>query len=129
MPDDGILALTTRPVGASVMVGEEFAGRSPVKTALAPGADHRVRVSKPGYRPVEVVVRVGSGKTRSLQLDLEPVTGKVQLTIAPPDAWVKIDGAAVEPSGGTLELPAVPHRLEVGRKGYLPHRGVSIFPR
>ena len=69
-PNDGILALNTRPAGATVSVNGEFAGSSPVSLPLVSGKTHRLQLSKPGYLPVEKSVVVEPDEEQQLLVEL-----------------------------------------------------------
>jgi len=127
-PLDGRLVIATRPAGASVMVGAQYQGQTPLTIDLPPGLPHKVQISKAGYAPAAREVTLGSGKETTLQVDLEARMGIVHLRGAPPGATLWVDGRPRGPVPEKLSLLAVPHRIEIRKEGFTPvvHR---VTPR
>ncbi|HEX6324074.1 MAG TPA: PEGA domain-containing protein [Vicinamibacterales bacterium] len=66
------LAVTSRPVGARVLVDGRFVGTTPAKVAgLTPGS-HTVRVELEGYQPWSTTVRVAAGQDARVAAPLVP---------------------------------------------------------
>jgi len=69
------LCITSSPSGATVAVNGQPAGLTPLPAYLVPPGEHRIRVAKTGYRPVERVLEVQLGQAGvelSVQLEVEP---------------------------------------------------------
>lgn len=58
----GVLAVESRPVGASVTVNGKPSGHTPLTINDLPPGDYRVTMSLPGYRNVATTVRVVAGE-------------------------------------------------------------------
>jgi len=77
----GILALSTTPAGATVVVDGQPAGTTPATLNLSSGK-HSVAISKPGYEEVRDEVDIEGGKTKSLDRKL---TSRADVPAALPD--------------------------------------------
>lgn len=124
----GVLRVTSTPSGASVRVGNDFRGQTPIELRLAPGQSHLVQLSTPGHKPAERSVDVASDARESLSVQLEPILGAVALDVQPPEASVKIDGKALAAGTSRVELSAVAHKIEASMPGYTAWSG-SVTPR
>lgn len=124
----GTVRVSSTPSGASVRVGSDFRGQTPVELKLAPGSTHVVQLSAPGHKPAERSVEVEADARQDLSVALEPILGPVALDVQPPEATVKIDGRALATGTTRVELTAVAHRIEASMTGYAPWSG-SITPR
>ncbi|MGD9044129.1 MAG: PEGA domain-containing protein [Desulfobacterales bacterium] len=127
-PDDGTLALETKPPGANVTIGQKFVGKTPLKVQLSANTPHEIRISKAGYEKVSRRVKVPSGKLKRLAVDLKPEWGIIHFKVEPPDARLIVDGEnrGVVPS--ELKLVAVRHQFEIRKQGYKTHKTL-ITPR
>ena len=127
-PADGKLAVLTKPAGANVIIGKQFAGRTPLKLALAANAPHRVQLSKPGYEKAQRTVKLQSGESKSLNIKLKPQMGLINLVVQPADANLFVDGRARGRIPPQLRLLAVEHLLEIKKQGYRAYQ-TRITPR
>jgi len=118
LPADGTLALSTKPPGASVTVGDRYAGKTPLKIPLSPSTAHQLRISKAGYEKVARKVKVSSAQVKELTVQLVPIKGVVYLIVEPGDAELVLNGKSWGPVRPELHLTAVEHRLEIKKEGY-----------
>ena len=114
----GTVKVTSTPSGASVRVGSEFRGQTPLDLKLAPGKPVRVQVTAPGHRAAEREVEVAAEASDALAFTLEPVLGSLTLDVQPADATVKVDGKLVPVGTTQLELVTVAHKVEATKPGY-----------
>jgi formylglycine-generating enzyme required for sulfatase activity len=126
-PEDGRLSVTSRPAGATVTVGSEYRGTTPLELAVPPGAPLEVRVSLAGHATYSTEVAVAAGQRVEVQAPLEALTGEVLITSQPQGAELLIDGSPHGRTGQTVELEARPHEIEVRLEGYGPYR-TTITP-
>jgi formylglycine-generating enzyme required for sulfatase activity len=117
-PSDGNLNMSSDPSEATVTVDGVFKGRTPIDLLLTPGATHVVEVSKAGFEAHAEEVRVTPDEHQSLRVALEPRVGEVAVFSRPPNAELFVDGEPVGRTGQTLRLVALPHQIEVRKKGY-----------
>jgi len=132
VPADGQLSVSSKPAGATISVAGVFYGTTPATLSLSSVEQHSVRLSKPGYRQVDKLVRLVPDESQQLVVTLSPEYGIVFVTARPADALLKIDG---KPSGDAtqrLRLTTRPHTLAFSKPGYVsrqvtvtPHTGVS----
>jgi len=118
LPADGILALSTRPPGASVTVGDAYAGKTPLKIPLAPKTTHLIHISKAGYKKATQKVGLSSAQVKELTVELVPIKGVVYVTVEPKDAELFVNGKSWGPVRPELRLTAVEHQLEIRKAGY-----------
>jgi formylglycine-generating enzyme required for sulfatase activity len=118
LPADGILALSSRPPGANVTVGDGYVGRTPLKVPLVPKTTHLVRISKAGHEKATRKVRVSSAQVKELTVELVPIKGVVYIMVEPEDAELFVNGKSWGPIRPELRLTAVEHRLEIRKAGY-----------
>ena len=115
---DGALVVRTNPSGAGVTLNGQFQGEAPVSIALQSGQSFEVQAFKGGFAPRTVGVTVRPGETRTLNLDLQALTGRLVIAADPPQAQLFVDGRSVGDANQTLTLPVRPHRLEIRLDGY-----------
>jgi hypothetical protein len=72
---DGTLVVTGTPVGATVLVDGNPAGRLPAALTV-PSGTHRVRVSSDGYEPYEATVEVEPNRPAKLDAELRSAPPK-----------------------------------------------------
>jgi formylglycine-generating enzyme required for sulfatase activity len=127
-PADGRLTVTSVPSGARIKIGSRFVGRTPVTTGIAPGRQHQVEISKPGFTPVQRTLQLRSAESKTLNISLDPQTGTVRLDVEPADAEIWIDGVRAERTGQAFVLKTIEHDLEVKKAGFVSDRR-KIRPR
>ncbi len=125
---EGRLFVSSRPPGANVTVDDRFYGQTPLDITLPPDRDYVVRISEPGYKTAKHRVRVESGAKASLAADLAPRRGRVRFRVSPPDARLLVNGQPYGPVPSSLDLLAVPHRIQIVKDGYRAFR-TQVTPR
>ncbi|TNE76430.1 MAG: PEGA domain-containing protein [Gammaproteobacteria bacterium] len=117
----GHLALTTVPAQAEVIVDGNAAGTTPLTLSDLPPGTHTLQIEAPRYLPKtsEVVIE-GLGKTESLDVELDPAWGQVQLSSTPAGAEVSIGGEVRGTTPLTSELLASGEAVSVVLKGFKP---------
>ncbi len=128
LPAAGLLSLESRPTGANVTVGGEYRGQTPLTVELAPDTEHRILLSRPGYRRYARSVSLKAGETSSMKAELEAQLGEVVFDIRPAEAELRLNGELVGRGPQTLSLPAFEHRVEITLPGYATVRQ-RITPR
>ena len=127
-PADGILTVQTNPPGANVMLGNKFAGETPMKLPLSADTLHIIHISKAGYEKASHKVKLKSDESKTLSVALKAKLGVINFTVKPPDANISIDGKSAGKVPRQLRLVAVEHQVEITKKGYQPYR-TRITPR
>lgn len=118
VPATGVLSLSSDPSGANVTINGEFAGQTPLELELKPNQDHRITLSRAGYRRATESLRMKAGSSQERTISLKPLLGEVVVKISPPDAELLVNGTPVGRGAQTLSLPAVLQRLEARLEGY-----------
>jgi hypothetical protein len=114
-------------VGARVSVDDGKPAKAPLIRDLAPGR-HRLRVTAPGYRPMERAVVLMAGKVKSLDVSLEELPATLTIH-APPGLELVIDGRPMgtTPRVDPIELGSGTHRVVAGQNGHYPFaQAVSV---
>lgn len=127
-PADAELQVLTIPVGANVTVDGRYRGQSPITLALSPDTDYEIGVSKAGYGSTVRQVRLEAAVSREITVDMTARLGIVNVTAAPEDAVILVDGREQGSGSATLHLSSAPHRLEVRKEGYQTFSR-SVTPR
>jgi formylglycine-generating enzyme required for sulfatase activity len=125
---DGIVEVSSSPAGAHVSVDGEFRGTTPVSVEISPLREHRLELFLEGYRKAVRTVSTEPEGRQSLALDMVPIIGRIQLSITPEDAEVRVDGRSKGFGSQTLALNAREHELTVRKDGY-ETRTLQITPR
>ncbi|WOJ93047.1 PEGA domain-containing protein [Congregibacter variabilis] len=127
-PATGVLSLRSTPSGANVSVDGEFAGQTPLELELTPNMDHRISLSRAGYRRASETLRMEAGSSLERTLSLKPLLGDVLVKLNPAEAELLVNGKIVGRGSQTLSLPAVLQRLEARLDGYETGKR-SVTPR
>jgi formylglycine-generating enzyme required for sulfatase activity len=117
-PPPAVLALRSEPAGARVEVDGRFRGETPLDLAVEPGAEHAIRLTKEGHDDASLSARLRAGVRHEETVRLAPRLGEVKVSARPPDAELLVDGQPAGRADQTLQLPAVPHEIEIRREGY-----------
>jgi formylglycine-generating enzyme required for sulfatase activity len=126
-PNDGILELTSQPVGATVSIDGVFHGSTPVSVVLKSGTSHQISLSKPGYLPASKTISLEADEERQLSLDLPAEFGIVFSSSKPADATLKLDGKPVGKGTQRLRLTTRVHELTFSKPGYVS-RTLKVTP-
>ena len=114
----GKVRVTSSPPGAGVTVDGIYEGITPVELFLAPSRRNTVELLLSGYRKATRAVQVVSESTRSIHIDLEQLTGTLNITTRPERAEIWVDGEKHGVSNTSLVLPAMDHKIELRKEGY-----------
>jgi serine/threonine protein kinase len=127
----GELDLTSKPEGATVTIDGESVGTTPWLGELTEG-EHRLRLSRPGYSPVEQRIAVSAGETLKQSLQLTPRQRNVEVTIsANPGTEIYVDGesAGKIPPNVNLTLSTGRHTIRYVIADYAEHQEtVDVLP-
>lgn len=125
---DAVLLVRSKPSAARVLVGGVYRGLTPLRLVLRAETETSVTLSAPGYSDLERAVRLAPAASSALDLELAPVLGTVNVRASPADAEVFVDGQSRGTGNLSLQLPAIAHRIEVRRAGYVPF-SATVTPR
>ena len=116
----GALVLNTTPGGASVIIGEDYRGSTPLTIGGIEPGTYTVTFSRFGYTKLSTPVRVESGKTTEVSGTLIPLTGSLEITTSPTGARILLDSVNQGISPLTLEnLTMGNHTLTVIKEGHV----------
>ena len=113
------LRVVTEPEDAEVYVDGRLRGSTPLDLdSIEPGT-HLLVVEKDGYYELRRWVDVPESGTVVIDVELEQITGFVDVAAVPADATVLVDADKVD--DGFAELPIGAYTVEVRRFGYRPY--------
>lgn len=118
------LTLSVSQPGATIRLGGEVIGRSPLQKPLVlPPREHYLEVQMPGFEPVQRTLGLAMGERRTETIQLVPLSAKLMVTtnnVA--GAVIQIDGreAGQTPLPAPLALPAGEYRVGISKPGYEP---------
>ena len=127
-PADGLVFIQSSPSGASVTVGGEFKGLTPVEVSLPPGRRHEFTLIREGYRSKRVPLEIRPDQQHDLAVELEPVLVAVRVEAEPPDAELYVNGDLIGSANQTVELPAASQSIEIRSNGFVPY-ATEFIPR
>lgn len=116
-PAAGLVTLTTTPLGAAVMVDNQYRGRSPLELELQPDQSHTLSLFLDGYHHQERTLALAAGEEQQIEIQLTANTGTLAISTSPAGAHIYIDGKR-HAGGDTLVLPSRAHRIEARLDGY-----------
>jgi len=125
---DGRLVVRSNPSGADVSAGGQYRGRTPLVVSVAPGLPQELLISKAGFATATASARVESGGERVVAVELRAMLGELRISGTPADAELVVDGVPRGAANQTLQLPAVPHQLEIRKAGLESFRR-SVTPQ
>lgn len=113
------VSVTVRPAEAELS-GSGFGWRSASTLLLLPG-ERRIRAELEGYEPAERTVEVRADQPLSLELQLVPKPGVLEIDTAGVAARVFIDGADAGAAPGAVEVPGGTRTLAIRAARHLDY--------
>ena len=127
-PNDGTLALSSEPPGATVSVDGEYRGQTPLEISMTPGRQHEVSLSKLGYETHTLELAVASDENRPESITMVERLGEVAIISRPAGAELFVNGELRGSANQTLRLQAIPQQIEIRKQGFLSH-SQTVTPR
>ncbi|MGK3994761.1 PEGA domain-containing protein [Sorangium sp. So ce1024] len=118
------LDLEVSEPGATVLVDGEEVGQTPLREpVLLDIGTRKIRVTKRGFKDVEVTEQVAGGGVVTVKATLEKVVHQGRLIVAaPPDAVISLDGRVVGRGSWEGPVPSGGHALRVTASGMVSHQ-------
>ena len=120
-PADGLVFIRSNPSAASLTIGGDYKGLTPLEVALAPGQNHELTFFKNGYHSKKTIVRTRPNQERERNLELDPVLASVSVIAEPVDAELYVNGEVRGLANQSLELMAARQQIEIRKAGYVPY--------
>ncbi len=127
-PADGLVFVQSMPSGASVTVGGDFQGLTPLEVALEPGRSHEFTLFHEGYQQHRASLEIGADQQHDLRVQLEPVLVSVRVEAEPADAELYVNGELLGLANQSVELLAASQMIEIRRNGHVPY-STEFVPR
>jgi formylglycine-generating enzyme required for sulfatase activity len=120
-PADGLVFIQSTPSAASVTIGGEFKGLTPLEVALAPNVRHEMTFFKNGYVSGKRTITTAANQESSVSVALEPVLTSVRVESNPADAELYVNGELKGSANQTIQLMAASQQIEIRKPGYIPY--------
>jgi formylglycine-generating enzyme required for sulfatase activity len=118
-PLPGKLRVDSRLGEIEVIIDGEAAGTGPGIIEDIPRGPHIVEFRKYRYFPLRQEIEIeGLGRTQSVEVELEPAWGQMQITSVPDGAEVIVDGQSVGATPITTEVLETGTQLAIAMRGY-----------
>jgi hypothetical protein len=125
------LTVTVSHPGATIRLGGEIIGRSPLTEPLILGPRERwLEVELAGFEPVRRKLSLTAGQRHEEKVQLQPLMARLMVsTGSVTGAVVAVDGQpiAVTPLTGALSITPGQHEISVSKEGYEPSPPQRIF--
>src|SRR5438270_244196 len=121
---DAHLTVRSVPAGADVTIAGTHRGHTPLTVELPAGIAYPVVLSLPGYATWTRELFATAGSNLSAEARLAAVLARVKVSGEPADAELLVDGAPRGQTPQSLLLPAVEHRIEVRKAGFIAFEAV-----
>ena len=120
-PADGLVFIRSNPSGASVTIGGEYQGLTPLEVALPPGQNHELTFFHTGYHSRKTSIRTEPDQERELNISLDPELASVSVIAQPEDAELYVNGEFRGLANQTIELMAANQQIEIRKEGFVPY--------
>ncbi len=120
-PADGLLFIQSNPTAASVIIGGEFKGLTPLEVALSPEQSHELAFFKNGYHSNTLSIRTKANEERDIDIALDPILTTVSIVSQPEDAELYVDGEFRGLANQTIELMTASQQIEIRKAGFVPY--------
>ncbi|NKB34600.1 MAG: PEGA domain-containing protein [Pseudomonadales bacterium] len=120
-PADGLVFIRSNPSGASVTIGGEYKGLTPLEVALPPNQNHELTFFRTGYFDGRTSIRTEPNQERELNISLEPELASVSVIAQPEDAELYVNGEFRGIANQTIELMAASQQIEIRKDGFVPY--------
>ncbi|OPY35902.1 MAG: PEGA domain protein [Methanoregula sp. PtaU1.Bin051] len=118
-PLPGTIEVRSVPEGASVVIGDQYKGQTPLSIDNLDPGTYALTISHFRYDPISVSATVRSGSTTVVNAILIPSVGSLAISSSPAGARVLIDGNVSVITPATIDgLSAGNHSVTVQLDGY-----------
>jgi len=112
-----IVAVTSIPAGAKVMINNKFSGFTPMTATITPDNDQNILLELDGYKNAQQTINIKSNATSSLKFILEEQFGKILIN-SNIKANIFIDNTFIGITPYEGELHAVSKKITLRQKNY-----------
>ena len=127
-PVDGRLIVNSVPAGASILIGGKYLGVTPQTLELAAEMDHKLSLSKTGYKTAGQDFRLAPDEEQFIEVELEVEYGTVFLKLQPAGTTLLINGKKSTRGSGRLRLQTRKNTLLVSKPGYVSQQ-LTVTPQ
>ena len=127
-PVDGKLIVNSVPAAASILIDGKFLGVTPQTLELAAEMEHKLSLSKTGYKTAGQGFLLAPDEEQLIAVQLEPEYGTVFLKLQPAGATLAINGKKSTQGSGRLRLQTRKNTLLFSKPGYVSQQ-VMVTPQ
>ena len=120
-PADGLVFIRSNPSGASVTIGGEYQGLTPLEVALPPDQNHELTFFHTGYHSNKTTIRTEPNQERELNISLDPELASVSVIAQPEDSELYVNGEFRGLANQTIDLMAANQQIEIRKEGFVPY--------
>ena len=122
------LSVTSIPSGASVYLGDDYLGTTPLEVDLPPPGRYELQLIMEGFKKWTTEITVSAPSLLDVKAELVEPKGGIIVTSEPPGASVYLnDGLSGTTPMETLSTPVGIYRLRVTKEGYQDWTGEAII--
>jgi len=96
------LTVVTTPDGAKVFVDDAFQGKTPLENLTVDPGERKIRIECEGFAPVTRTVTLANGTSKTENIQLANILGRLEITTMPAGARITLEGKSV---GSTVARP------------------------
>ena len=123
---NAILVVETEPEGVDVVVGDTFAGKTPVQLRTVQAGNHPVTLRHPDYETMLIEDQTfADGVVLRIERRLARAMGKLTVITEPANAWIERDGERLA-EGTPVTLEGLPAGLLALTLGAEEHRTIRV---
>ena len=127
-PITGILAVTTQPLGADIIIDEKNYGKTPQTISNLIIGQHAISLRKEQYKEEKLPLEITEGMTTEVDVELKDITTKT-IESKPAGANLYLNGKKVGTTPYTDNLPAGEYEILLTRTNYHDLRQNVILNR
>lgn len=118
-PLPGRVNFNGTPEAAEILIDDETLGNAPLaQVALEPG-EYRLEIRHPGFFPEQRALQVeGRDIEQDIGFELTPATAQIEVSSAPADAEIRINGEVVGRTPAALQIDAGEQQIALARPGF-----------
>ncbi|MBS3747243.1 MAG: SUMF1/EgtB/PvdO family nonheme iron enzyme [Wenzhouxiangellaceae bacterium] len=118
-PLPGKVSFSGTPRDAEIRVDGDAAGNAPLEDLALDGGEYQLEIRHPDYLPERrLLVVEGRGESQAVDFDLTPATAQIEVSSAPAEAEITVNGESAGTTPATLKLDAGEQRIALSRPGF-----------
>ncbi|MEX0916111.1 MAG: PEGA domain-containing protein, partial [Wenzhouxiangellaceae bacterium] len=118
-PLPGRVNFTGTPADAEILIDDEALGNAPLEQVALERGAYRLEIRHPGFFPQQRPLLVeGRDIEQNIGFELTPSTAEIEVTSAPADAEIRINGEVVGRTPAALQIDAGEQQIALAKPGF-----------